>query len=222
MEVFCVFGRLYVTGSSAQRIQVMVAKKTKRADSVVVVDDRESLSLAVSAERTSWIAPLFIQDPGSVPIADAVESWSILDALGKAIDIRKEEYRQIFLKTAEASGTETDKGGFQLEVDGSEILNERRQDKQPDEDKLKILMDQKGLKYQECFDEVKSLQLNPSKFAYLVETGHFTEEEMLVLMPVSRAMKVKPNPVLKKNLSVMKSKLLGADQAAGTKRIGRR
>ncbi len=160
---------------------------------------------------------LFRDDPAKVDIAKAVAAWTVLDTFEEIVKDRKSAYRSHLMESAKVDGSKTNKGGYVLEVENSEIYNEFRQDKLPQEDKLKELLAARRIPFLDGFDEVKTLQINPSKIKYLIETGRLNQKEVDDLKKTSYAMKVKPSQEIKQKLTYMSDILLGVETKKLTK-----
>lgn len=137
----------------------------------------------------------------------AVTAWKILDFVEKAIEPRKEKIRLALLGWAEKLGEATEKGGSKLSVAGNVVLREKRVGAQPEEGPLKKMLEEKGLRMSEVFDEVKKVVLNPSKLQSLIETGKLDKAAVEKLHKVSWALRVYPSDELEELLeSAAKSK----------------
>ena len=110
---------------------------------------------------------------------------------------RLEELREPLMAVTEASGEATETGNREHDVDGSRVVVEHRKSKMPDSDKVTKLLQEKNIPLMEAFDEVKSLQLNPSKLDFLVQTGKLTKEQLSALCGETLALRVYPSKFLK-------------------------
>jgi hypothetical protein len=139
-------------------------------------------------------------DPRAVPLADVVVSYAAINHLEKVIGKRKEVLKPHLISQAETHGTPTEKGHRVLEVGQEKVIRERKLSSEPDEDKLKALLETKGISILEAFDEVKAVVLNASKLQYLVQIGKLKAEEVEALRDESFALKVEAGPELKELL----------------------
>jgi hypothetical protein len=90
-------------------------------------------------------------------------------------------------------------------VDGFKLTAECRRSSAPDAEGLKELLSKKGLKVGEAFDEVKTLVVNPTKVAFLVETGKLKAKDVEALHGTSFALRVTESvKELKEELAVLK------------------
>lgn len=178
----------------------------------------EQVKTNISRVKEAFKAdPLFTDSPGDVETGTAVAAWAMLTALEDTIAHRKSQYRTELLMRAERDGVMTDKGGNRLWTDDSEIIREKRQDKLPAETDFRLLLATKGIPFSEAFDEVKTLQMNPSKVDYLVQTGRVAQDEVDELRKTSFALKVKQSELLEKVLEDCVNVILG--QPIGAKRL---
>ena len=161
--------------------------------------------------------PLFLDNPQEVETGTAVAAWAMLDTMIEVMEMRKAKYRVELLTRSERDGVPTDKGGNRLWIDDSEVIREKRQDKLPNENDFRILLATKGIAFTEAFDEVKSLQLNPSKVDYLIQTGRISQDEVDELRKTAYALKVKRSELLEKVLDDYKNVMLG--EPIGTKHL---
>lgn len=110
----------------------------------------------------------------------------------KAVKDRREELRLKLLDYAERNGTVTDKGGYEIEIAGLQVLRETRRDSTPSIDGLKELLKEANLPVSSAFDVIKVEQLNPTKLAALVEAGKLDEDKVEGLHKLTAALRVKP------------------------------
>jgi len=136
-------------------------------------------------------------DPREVPLSDVTVSYAVLNHLEKVIDARKKQLKPHLMSQAETHGDQNDKGGSVLAVGEEHIIRERRLTKEPNEEKLRALLDTNGITILECFDEVKAVKLNASKLQYLIDIGKLKAVEVEGLREESFALKVEPGPELK-------------------------
>jgi hypothetical protein len=139
-------------------------------------------------------------DPREVPLTDVTVSYAVINHLQKVIGARKKQLKPHLMSQAETHGETTDKGGSLLAVGEEKIVRERRLSSEPNEDKLRALLETNGLAILDCFDEVKSVKLNPSKLQYLIDIGKLKKEEVEGLRDEVFALKVDPGPELKELL----------------------
>jgi hypothetical protein len=128
---------------------------------------------------------------------EAVVAFTVVQHIEKCAKNRLAELKPRILNddTIKDHGEPTPGGGTKTNVRGSTITRVRTVKKFGDEDKLKELLEAKGLEASRVFDEVrvvtKKLVVNPSKLAQLVELGHFTKEEMEACHKTSWSLRVK-------------------------------
>ena len=115
---------------------------------------------------------------------EAVVAFTVVQHIEKRAKARLNELKPRILndKAIKDHGVATPGGGTQTDVRGSTVTRVKSVKKFNNEAKIKELLEAKGLELTEVFDEVrvvtKTLTVNPSKLAQLVDLGHFTEEEM--------------------------------------------
>lgn len=154
-------------------------------------------------------------DPKTVPLADVVVAYAVLNHVSKVIEARKKDLNPHLMKQAEAHGALLEKGHRMLEVGQEKLTRERKLSAGPNEDKLKLLLETKKIDMAEVFDEVKQVVLNPSKLEYLVQVGKLKAEEVEALRDESFALKVEAGPELKE-LLIEACKALEEDEAPAT------
>ncbi len=138
--------------------------------------------------------------PTDMPLADLTVAYAILNHLEKVVAKRKEALKPHLISAAEIHGAKTEKGGNELVVGDEKVIREKRTSSEPDHDKLKALLSTAEIGLFDCFEEVKTLQLNPSKLAYLVEIGKLKAEQVEALRAFTFALKVEPGKELKELL----------------------
>lgn len=160
-------------------------------------------------------------DPTTVPLASVVLSYAALNHIEKVIAKRKKELNPHLMKQAEAHGSLTEKGHRVLEVGQEKVTRERKLTAGPNEEKLKALLETKKLALFDVFDEVKAVVLNPSKLAYLVDTGKLKSDEVEALREESFALQVEPGPELKELLIEACNEVAEKDDAPAAKKRAR-
>jgi hypothetical protein len=144
---------------------------------------------------------LLRQNPQDVPLGDSVTAYAVLDHFEKAFEARKKLLRPHILAQAETHGDPNDKGGSALVVGEEQVVRERRRSSEPNSDKLRALLETRGVPLLECFDEVRSVQLNPSRLQYLIDIGKLKQDEVDALRDETFALRVRPGPTLRYLLS---------------------
>lgn len=139
-------------------------------------------------------------DPREVPLSDVTTSYAVLNHLEKVIGVRKKQLKPHLMSQAEIHGEVTDKGGSLLGVGDEKVVRERRLSSEPNEDKLRALLETSSIPILDCFDEVKAVKLNPSKLQYLIDIGKLKKEEVEGLRDEGFALKVEAGPELKELL----------------------
>jgi hypothetical protein len=167
----------------------MVAKKTKTP---------AVGSLILLAEVTPIASGKLMKEPtDNLSLIEQTQAYCVLKKVGEAVEGRIKELREPLMAVAEASGVVTDTGNKEHDVDGSRVVVEHRKSKLPDSTAVTKLLQEKGIPLMEAFDEVKSLQLNPSKLDFLVQTGKLTAEQLTALCGETLALRVYPSKFLK-------------------------
>jgi hypothetical protein len=155
-------------------------------------------SLVVLTEVTPIASgKLMNEHTGKLSLIEQVQAHCVLKKVGEAVESRLKELREPLMAITEASGEETETGNKEQDVDGSRVVVEHRKSKMPDSDKVTKLLQEKNIPLMEAFDEVKSLQLNPSKLDFLVQTGKLTKEQLAALCGETLALRVYPSKFLK-------------------------
>jgi len=170
-------------------------------------------SLAHLSEVTPVISSHLMQAaPEHMSVTEQVQAYAILKKIGGAVESRLKELRDPLMGLAEAKGT-VDKasGTKEYDVDGSLVTVQHRKPSIPAKDPLKALLLTHKLDIMDCFDEVKTLEVNASKLNFLVETGKLTKEEVQALLDADDkpALVVVPSPMIKEALSVLSLKKAG-------------
>jgi hypothetical protein len=142
--------------------------------------------------KTFLNGPVMQKTVTSMSIEEIAHSYYLLHGMEKAMKERKEELRQQLLPYVEKHGKHSVKGGYYVILEGLNVLRESRRDSTPDLDALKKMLATKGLKVEDCFDAVSQLQFNPTKLAFLIETGKLNEDEVEDLHRITLALKVQP------------------------------
>lgn len=140
----------------------------------------------------------FHVNPESLPSPLQTVAWCILDLLEKVAKERKEVFRECLMERAVEEGALTEKGGYTLEIEHTEVRREKRVSKLPEDEPLRELLAKSGIPYTEVFDEVKTLQINPSKLDFLVKTGRLSQTDVEACHPVTYALCVKPSEEIKR------------------------
>lgn len=122
--------------------------------------------------------------------SEAVEAYAALKALHKVIESRLKVIKP-FLH--EITSTE-------MAVDGNLVTKTKRRATVPDIDKLKALLETRGIELTKVFDIVEKLQLNPSRLQFLVDTGKLSAEDVENLHEITWAVEVEPSSDLKSEL----------------------
>lgn len=147
------------------------------------------------------LAKLLHNDPKTAPLDDTVTAYTVLDHFEKAFEAQKKALRPHLLSQAETHGEPNDKGGSALVVGEDTVYRERRRSSEPNTERLRALLETRGVPLSECFDEVRSVQLNPSRLQYLIDIGKLKQEEVEALRDETFALRVRPGPALKRLLT---------------------
>lgn len=142
-------------------------------------------------------------NPQDAPLTESVTAYAVLDHFEKVFEARKKTLRPHLLSQAETHGEPNDKGGSALTVGEEQVYRERRRSAEPNTDKLRALLETRGVGLLECFDEVRSVQLNPSRLQYLIDIGKLKQDEVDALRDETFALRVRPGPKLKHLLSAV-------------------
>ena len=161
----------------------------------------ESLQ-AILADATSMAkSKLFTEDVTALSLNDMVQSHILLKALASAIEARLTEFKGPLKGFVELKGAKNDKGTQTLLVEGSSVSIEHKRASLPDDSKLRELLALKEISITDGFDEVKTLNVNPSKVDFLIQTGKLKADEVDAIVPhLTPALKIKASPDLQEKL----------------------
>lgn len=169
------------------------------------------------SKYTPEIAPfaggdILHKDPMEFSPGEAVLAYAVCQYIEKRAKDRKVELKPRIMN-AEAiidHGTKTAGGGTTTNVRGSTVTRVKKVVKFKDVDKLKALLKERGLEDTEAFDEkrvvTRTLTVNPSKIANLVELGHLTEEEVESLHATDWQLRIKAAKDITKLLEATEEK----------------
>jgi len=143
---------------------------------------------------------IFREPPEDLSLHDQVASYAVLNKLSKAIEDRMKLLKPVLHEVAELRGTANAKGSFELQVGEDTVTRKCRQATEPDADRLRALLETKGIKVEECFSIVKVVQLDASKLKVLVDLGQIEQREVDALREVTYALEVTPGPELKQQV----------------------
>lgn len=161
---------------------------------------------------TSGLAGLRSGDLMNKPISEmstdqVASTWVGLTKATEMMTARLESLRIALFERATEEGEETEKGHHILDVEGTEFIREKSQKKLPDEKILKVLLAEAKLGVLEAFDEVTTLQMNPTKVDHLVETGRLPEDKVEAARKISYRLKFKPSTSLKSQLDEISERI---------------
>jgi hypothetical protein len=152
----------------------------------------ETLQIAIADDiKPTLGARVLRASPEQLSLVEQVQSHVLLKKLEAAIGGRIKVLRDALMTVGEAKGSReegstTDK----LVVDGSTIAVEHRKSKTPNEEQLKTLLAAREIDIMTVFDEVKTIQFNPSKLDYLISIGKIKAEEIDAMCNVTPALRV--------------------------------
>ena len=129
-------------------------------------------------------------------LIEALNSYIALNLLAKIVERRLQAIKPVLHEVALGEGAGTKNGGFEILIGGNKVTRERRPASEPDPEKLKALLETRGLKVEAVFDTVPSLVFNASKLLYLIEHGDLKKEEVTPLHTVGWAIKAAPGKAL--------------------------
>jgi hypothetical protein len=150
----------------------------------------KTLGLLDQIARPFLDSDLMTADLTDTTPVDAVELWEMLDVLEDKIKERKLLLRKNLLAITESQGTKLESGSLRLELAGATIEKQFKQAKEPDKDELIKLLGVKNIPLNQAFDEIPALVYNPSKIAFLVETGKISAAEIESLCAKQTALRV--------------------------------
>jgi hypothetical protein len=126
-------------------------------------------------------------------VGDRLTAYVIAQWMLEKIGERREELNLRLKEDVGQVGVANDKGHKRFEYEGSTAVVEKREGKMPDEKEFKKLLAKNGIDEMEAFDEVKSLQMNPSKIDKLIATGKLKQADVDALKKTTYALKVEPS-----------------------------
>lgn len=176
--------------------------------------------MTFSEKVENEVRPLMAGSSVATPVSDlsmeeVVESWVALDFVAKKIEKRKEALRERLLAEAEKKGTPTEKGGQSIEIAGTVVTRERRDDKLPDPEKLKLFLEDRRIDPTLVFETRTIQELSPSRLEFAIETGKLAKSDVDPLKGVSYALKMYPNTELE---TMLKSTVETKKKAAPRRR----
>jgi hypothetical protein len=127
---------------------------------------------------------------------------ALCEAGAKRIEALKADMTIYVMAKGEKEG---EKGTRALTVDDSKVTVEERRASDPEAEGLLALLKTKGIDESEATDTVKVVKVNPSKVAYLLETGKITQDEVDALRAVVPAMRIYPSKALKAAIAPFKA-----------------
>lgn len=183
----------------------MASKKNGKVGNGDVVKSLLALGF-ISTARVLVESKIFTTFPEELGVSARALLFKVVDAIEKSADARRKVIRESLLEYAKSHGEEDpDKGHFRAEVEGFKLTAEKRRSSEPDAEGLKELLNKKSIKLSEAFDEVKTLVVNPTKVAFLVETGKIKAKDVEALHNFSFALRVtEAVKELKEELAVLK------------------
>jgi len=139
--------------------------------------------------------PIVVEPTENLSPSDAVAAFKALDFVEKQIDARKKALRTLLLgwvENRDVNEVKLTKTGSQIAtLAGFSVTREKRRANEPTADGIKELLIKAELSLSEAFDEIKVLQLNPSKLSFLVETGKIAKKDVEALHAITWALKVR-------------------------------
>jgi hypothetical protein len=152
----------------------------------------------ISTEVKPFLAGFIFHAPlESMVAAEIAEAWVILDFIEKFVIQRKKALRERLLNEAEENGTETDKGGKSLVLNGIKVTREKRIATEPDEKQIEDYIMNHDIPIENVFDEVKTRVLNPSKLEGLIKTGYISRSFVESTRKITWALKMTASKELK-------------------------
>lgn len=155
-------------------------------------------TLAILSEVTPIASgKLMHESTSNLSLVEQVQIHCILKKVATAVESRLKEVRDPLMSVAESTGSSTENGHKELDVDGSRVVCEHRKSKLPSDEGVRQLLKEANIPLLEAFDEVKTLQLNASKLDFLVQTGKLTKEQLEKHIGETQALQVYPSKFLK-------------------------
>jgi myosin heavy subunit len=161
----------------------------------------EPKSEIVPEIRALTMGRIFRDPPLELSVKEQVLVHALLKFLEDQVKSRQKVIKDPLISIAESQGSSTESGkSKQLEVDGSKVTCEYRTSSLPEEKAFRVLLAQKNIPLEEAFTEVKTLQMDPSKIEYLVQTGKVTEQEVSALKSQTKALRIYPSKALEETI----------------------
>lgn len=142
---------------------------------------------------------------------ESVNSYITLNMFAKVVEKRLEAIKPVLHKAVEEEGNQvSETGSIELVLaDGNKICREKRTATTPDQEKLRALLQTRGIDLDKAFDEVPTLVLNASKLKFLVDSGKLDKKEVEDLHKVSWAIKCEASDALE---AAIEEALLGGNE----------
>lgn len=139
-------------------------------------------------------------------LAEQVALHVALKAMVKATEARIAALKESIAPMVDAKGSHVGSNGtLALDVDGSKVTVQHKTASEPTVEGLTAFLASKSIPLSEGTDEVKSLVVNPSKLAFLVQTGKVTQKEIDSLRPTSTALVIYASKALKLAIAPFKA-----------------
>lgn len=156
---------------------------------------RAEVQLTTVRKLTSqWLLSASVEEMSD---DEAAAAWSFLDLMEAISKDRKTQIRAKLLDRIEEVGDENEKGSFVANMEGAEVIKEKRQAKLPDPNLVEELLKEREMNISEAFDQETKWVMSPSKIDFLVQGGKLPGDQLEASKKVTWALKVKPNPQVK-------------------------
>lgn len=149
----------------------------------------------------------------SMTTEELFHGYAIVQTMEKFLKDRREALNARLKEVIKKTGVTTEEGHVRLAHEGTYGTMQKRVSKSPDLDALKKLLAKASIDTSEVFDEVKTLEFNPSKLNSLVELGKLKQVDVKLLFGETFALVVEPSPAIAQQLEEV-AKSFAAERAA--------
>jgi len=153
--------------------------------------------------RPIMTSGLMVRDPADMDVDELAHVYLAVKYLKERSENRMKAIRKILLKKAESFGTDTEHGGKMLTVSNTKVFRERRQSPMPEEDAIRTLMEERGLKVSDVFSKTTVVVLDPSKLQEMVDLGKLPKDKVEEARKVTWALRLRESYEVKDILDSM-------------------
>ena len=129
-------------------------------------------------------------DIEKMSLTERIQSYEIIQFLEKKLEERKKALNLRLKEDMKQVGKTTEKGHLAFNLNGTDIVVERRETKLPKEPDLRAFMETHKIKEEEIFDTVTIIQFNPSRVESLINLGRMKRADYDALRKPTYALTV--------------------------------